>query len=332
MEVIKNYLDSMFTTLPDTSEVRKAREELYQMMEDKYLELKSEGKSENEAIGIVIAEFGSLDEIREELGGVKQTSVFTEEELEKENFDSKNLVSVHQAKEYIEAARKGAACTAVGVLLCICSPLLLIFMSGLSELKIIRDDAAGAIGIVMLFLMIAVAVALFLHVGSSLNIYEFLKAGEFRLQAGVKSYVEDEENKNRAYFSALHTIGVIFCICCAIPLFVAAFFLGEFACIVAVDLLLLLVGCGSALLTYAGNAKDAYAVLLGKGEHRKRIQQQKHYTEAISSAYWCIVTAIYLAWSFWTHDWHITWVVWPVAGVLSGALKSICMVIFKEGE
>lgn len=332
MDVIKNYLDSMFTTLPDTSEVRKAREELYQMMEDKYLELKSEGKSENEAIGIVIAEFGSLDEIREELGGAKQSSVFTEEELDKENFADENRVSVHQAREYIEAVRKYAAFTAVGVLLCVCSPILLIFMGGLAELRIIGDNAAGSIGIVMLLAMIAAAVALFLHVGSSLSIYEFLKEREFRLQAGVKVYVEGEERNNRAFFSTLRTIGVVFCICSVIPLLASAFLFGDFACIVAVDILLLLVGIGAALLTYVGSIQEAYALLLRKGEHHKSRGKKKRYTDAVNSAYWCIVTAIYLAWSFLTYRWNITWIIWPIAGVLSGAVKSICMVIFKEGD
>jgi hypothetical protein len=37
-------------------------------MEDKYNELISEGKKENEAIGIVISEFGNLDELAEGLG------------------------------------------------------------------------------------------------------------------------------------------------------------------------------------------------------------------------------------------------------------------------
>ncbi|MFQ7714954.1 MAG: permease prefix domain 1-containing protein [Agathobacter rectalis] len=38
------------------------------MMEDKYNELISEGKSDNEAIGIVISEFGNLDELADSLG------------------------------------------------------------------------------------------------------------------------------------------------------------------------------------------------------------------------------------------------------------------------
>lgn len=37
-------------------------------MEDKYNELISEGKSDNEAIGIVISEFGNLDELADSLG------------------------------------------------------------------------------------------------------------------------------------------------------------------------------------------------------------------------------------------------------------------------
>ena len=36
METIKNYLESMFRNLPNTSEVIKAKNELFQMMEDKY--------------------------------------------------------------------------------------------------------------------------------------------------------------------------------------------------------------------------------------------------------------------------------------------------------
>lgn len=60
METIKNYLENMFSHLPNTPEVQKAKYELYQMMEDKYNELISEGKSDNEAIGIVISEFEIL--------------------------------------------------------------------------------------------------------------------------------------------------------------------------------------------------------------------------------------------------------------------------------
>ena len=68
METIRNYLETMFLNLPGTPEVMRAKMELGQMMEDKYNELISEGKSDNEAIGIVISEFGNLDELADSLG------------------------------------------------------------------------------------------------------------------------------------------------------------------------------------------------------------------------------------------------------------------------
>lgn len=53
MDTIKSYLETMFANLPATTEVLKAKDELWGMMEDKYNELISEGKSENEAEGLL---------------------------------------------------------------------------------------------------------------------------------------------------------------------------------------------------------------------------------------------------------------------------------------
>jgi len=71
MNTIRNYLDNMFLGLPQTEDVTRAKNELLAMMEDKYNELKSSGKTDNEAIGIVISEFGNLDELGDTLG-IKQ--------------------------------------------------------------------------------------------------------------------------------------------------------------------------------------------------------------------------------------------------------------------
>ena len=56
METITTYLDNMFARLPRTKEVLRAKEELLATMEEKYNAYKREGKTENEAIGIVISD------------------------------------------------------------------------------------------------------------------------------------------------------------------------------------------------------------------------------------------------------------------------------------
>ena len=68
MDTIRTYLENMFLHLPKNPEVRRAKEELLSMMGDKYQELKREGRSENEAIGIVISEFGNLAWIIQQFG------------------------------------------------------------------------------------------------------------------------------------------------------------------------------------------------------------------------------------------------------------------------
>ena len=68
MDTIKSYLDNMFEVLPKTNQMIKLKNDLLCSMEEKYNEHKNDGKSENEAIGIVISEFGNIDELIDELG------------------------------------------------------------------------------------------------------------------------------------------------------------------------------------------------------------------------------------------------------------------------
>lgn len=90
MHTIKQYLDNLFLGLPETPQVLRAKAELLEMMEDKYEELLADGKSEQEAVGIVISEFGSLEELADELGieGQLQASGNDEEAGEKATGES----------------------------------------------------------------------------------------------------------------------------------------------------------------------------------------------------------------------------------------------------
>lgn len=94
METIKNYLENMFIGLPMTNEVQRAKEDLLGMMEDKYNELIQSGKSKNEAIGIVITEFGNLDELLEELN-LSETNI-------PQNKKEMMRVTFEMARDYLE--------------------------------------------------------------------------------------------------------------------------------------------------------------------------------------------------------------------------------------
>ena len=44
---------------------------------------------------------------------------------------------------------------------------------------------------------------------------------------------------------------------------------------------------------------------------------------AFSTVYWLVTTAIFLAWGFRTDGWGDAWIVWPIGGVLYGALAAL---------
>ena len=60
---------------------------------------------------------------------------------------------------------------------------------------------------------------------------------------------------------------------------------------------------------------------------RKTIQKENR---SFTTAYWCIVTAIYLVWSFQTREWDKTWILWAVAGVLFGGVRAVMRGRIKE--
>jgi len=54
--------------------------------------------------------------------------------------------------------------------------------------------------------------------------------------------------------------------------------------------------------------------------------------KVILSAYWSVVTCIYLCVSFLTFQWHITWLIWPVAAAIHTIIKAIYAVEPSEKE
>jgi hypothetical protein len=86
--------------------------------------------------------------------------------------------------------------------------------------------------------------------------------------------------------------------------------------------MLFVIGFSVFLFITAGMTKNAYDMLLAKTmvadlESRRKSDRL---IGAIAAAYWPLATAVYLGWSFIGDAWHISWVVWPVAGCVFGAI------------
>ena len=141
METIKNYLENMFLNLPKTREVYMAKMELAQMMEDKYNELLAEGKTDNEAVGIVISEFGNLSELAESLG--------IHNYVKNNNYAEVEALPLDMVKKYISEKIKSSVHVAVAVMLLIMSLAVAVVVESLSWINGASDALWGAVAFLL---------------------------------------------------------------------------------------------------------------------------------------------------------------------------------------
>lgn len=329
METIKNYIENLFLHLPATEETAKAKRELLTMMEDKYNELKAEGKKENEAVGIVISEFGDLNELGFDFGHRNMTE-------DGEDNEAGRTVTREEAEKYMEAHRKSSSWIGIGVMLCICSPLSLISLSGFESLSgAFEDWVYGIIGIPVLLVMIAIAVGIFIYQGTKMEPYEYLKNEPFYIDQSLKHYLEElKENKGGIYTVKI-IAGVMLCILSVVPVIIIGtlFENAEFLQIIAVDILLLFIAIAVYLFITAGGEYDSLRVLLQEGDYTKKKKKNKKVTDALSGIYWSVVTLIYFLVSFFTPiSWGTSWLIWPVAGIIYGIISMIYNALNDNSE
>ena len=231
-------------------------------------------------------------------------------------------VSMETARAYIEARTAAAPKIALGVMLCIFSPILLILLGGMQEYGIISasEEMAGGLGLIILMAMVVAAVCIFILTGSRLGKYEFLEKQPLDTEYGVAGLCRELIERQENDYTRSMVIGVGLCVASCIPLFAAMMTRNEFYCVLGVCFILLMVGIGVCLIVKANVVRDSYLVLLEEGDYTR---EEKSVDHRIGGIYWGIVVAGYLLVSFLTQRWEITWVVWPVAGILYGVAKLI---------
>ncbi len=65
------------------------------------------------------------------------------------------------------------------------------------------------------------------------------------------------------------------------------------------------------------------------GEYTVEDKENSRKNEHLDTIYWCTIATIYLAYSFYTFNWHISWVIWPCAGVFYAVVEAITKVVRK---
>lgn len=236
-----------------------------------------------------------------------------------ESGSTARTVSFEEANAFLRLKAENARRVALGVMLCVLSPVLLLLLSGAREyglLELSENHLAG-IGLVVLILLVCGAVALFVTSGLRIQPYEYIEKEPIDTLYGVDGMVRERRQQFHPTYTRQLTLGIVLCVASVLPIFVALILSGDegFTQVLAVGLTLLLVAVGAMLIVRVSLIWGSYQQLLEEGDYiRQRKSRERRYA-SISAAYWSLVTVGYLAYSFISGNWHQSWIVWPVAAL-----------------
>ncbi len=245
-----------------------------------------------------------------------------------DDFGTLRPVSMEEAYDFLAFRDRLSRINSLGVMMCILCPVLLIVLGALSEggALAMSENAAMAIGLVVLLGLVGGAVAIFVKTGVDGSRFEYLEKEPLDTAYGVDGLVKDRKEKYRHGYTVRMAVGIVLCVLSPLPIFIALGIFGDnndmpITC--SVGILLALVAFGVWLIVKASIIWDGYAMLLQEGDYTiaKKIENKKN--EVLAAAYWGGVTALYLLISFLTGAWDRTWIVWPVAGVSYGFVTAI---------
>ena len=244
-------------------------------------------------------------------------------------------ISLAEANDYLEQRKNASVQIAIATLLCIISPILIFLLLAFSECTSIpiTENLAVGIGMVALFSLVTIAVVIYIRVGFKNAPYEFLEKEPFETEYGVTGLAREKQKTYRNTYIKYNIFGTCACILSPVPLICAALSGKGLLVMIMLCVTLLTVAIGVMFFIIAGVRWASMQKLLKEGEFSEKGKQKNKIIEAIGTVYWLLATAIYLGWSFLTSDWHITWLIWPIAGVLFAVVELVCnLVIDKQVE
>jgi len=229
-------------------------------------------------------------------------------------------VTQEEAKRFLQLQTAAIPKTTLGVALCVWSSIVLIGLPACSTIfKLGFSEAVcTGIGLCALLVMVAAGVALLLTASGKLREFEYLEREPVEPDSGAREQALRMQREMASFCTRQNTLGVVLCILSVLPLFalmcVPSMPDGYYS--LAVCALLLLVGIACLLLVRESKAKSRFV-------------------GAVSAAYWLVVTAAFLFYTFGPKgngQPQYSWFIWAIAGVLYGALMAALSVYRKKSK
>lgn len=255
-----------------------------------------------------------------------------DEEFTEENSSPVKRITLEQANDFLEWRKSASMRIAAGTFLCVIAAIPLLILGAATEVPSfhISENTAALTGLISLFVLVAIAVAVFIFCDSKNAPFDFIDKEPFETEYGVTGMVKEKQKAYKSIYTKYNVIGTCICVLSPIPLFIGMFTEMDFFTVIMLTVTILLAGIGSVFFILAGVRWASMQKLLKEGEFSPQEKKRSRIKESVSTVYWLTATAVFLGWSFWTDAWGQTWIVWPIAGVLFAVVMCICNLLIDR--
>lgn len=232
-------------------------------------------------------------------------------------------VSLETANQYLEDQAEFAHRIGLAVVFLISSAIPIVVLTTPAIQNMIPENVGQALGVSLLFLLVAIGVGLLIFASMRMHSYEFLDDQPFELEFGVRGFLEKEKETYHPVYTRQLAFGVALIITSVIPLVVINLAFQRFAEAnngYIIGIFLAIVSLAIYMLITSGIFWGSFSTLL---ESQNQKGDGDEMEDRLAGIYWPLITALFLGYSFITQDWGRSWIVWPVASMIFAAISGL---------
>ncbi len=260
------------------------------------------------------------DEEEEYREDEKDTFSSFRETVGKTFFDSKEengtyILSKDEMTDYVKMRRKKGSITGAGVAECVGCVIPIVMLAGIQETFFPMFPNLPVLGVAVMFLLIAHAVTLFMRSSRLGQEFRHIEESPFVMEYEAEDLFRSFEKTEKEESDRRVTWGVALCVLSIIPVIVLSAVLGNFGTVfttAGVSGMFAMIALAVNLFVTAGYQKGTLKILSQKGKYKPSVKKN---AADFRSVYWLVMTAVYLGYSASTGNWHISWIIWVLAGI-----------------
>ncbi|MCH5280759.1 MAG: helix-turn-helix transcriptional regulator [Lachnospiraceae bacterium] len=233
-------------------------------------------------------------------------------------------VSLEEARSFLEESEKCGKRLAGFISLIIVGAACLILLQGWIQYRpfpALKGTVGEGVAEAVFMIFVAIGATGIVLNGIKLSKFEYLEKEPILPEAGIAELVKEKKAAFEKQFQFSVGGGIAFVLLGITPMVLLEGLDDEWINTCATGFFMGMVALASFLFVSAGIVRGSFDKLLQEGDYTKEKKTVRNKIEPLAGIYWCIVAAIYLGISFYTNAWDRTWIIWPITGVLFGAVS-----------